>query len=248
MYTTYNQIFYYNSTGWAEGPVIGIANKASFSNDGVFLIINNRDIGGTIFVYKFDGTNWNSFQTINAVTWCGTGGYSISCHFNFVTNTTFLIYFHLGKLINFTLDGNAFVYKTSITFMDAACQISRSGNGEVFALINTTYSLNIFISCPDLCSGGCSGINYCASGCTNGTILIAGTCACPEATTMSTTTQNCVSCNISFCTHCDTNDYCKTCSPPSVVSNGSCTCPYNTTFHNNSGCITCAIAGCSYCN
>ena len=121
MYTSNYRIFYHSNLGWTSGPYVGVASKASFSNDGLYLIINNDLIGGTIFAYKFDGTNWNLFQNISVVTWCGTGAFDIACSFRFITNTTFFIHYNNGKIFHFALNGNKFVLKTSTNFLDAAC-------------------------------------------------------------------------------------------------------------------------------
>lgn len=161
------------------------------------------------------------------------------------------------------------------TVTSGACQCPSSyqqqGNNCICPAGTTEYNLQCIGCNPQYCTQ-CNTLNNCiacaatfvvnngACSCPDSTfVIVSGSCTCPTQTTLYNNV--CYNCNIQYCTLCQQNNICNTCSSPFVPdSNGTCVCPNtyiqsgNTCIcpsgyvQNVSSCVPCPLAHCTECS
>ena len=139
-----------------------------------------------------------------------------------------------------------------------------------------TVSNNTCVACNVINCQNCSSQNTCQTcqgnlvlinntcGCQDSTFTQNGTqCTCPSGTTLFTTNNTCVGCNVTNCQTCSSQNNCQTCQGNLVLINNTCgcqdstftqngtqcTCPSGTTlFTTNNTCVGCNVTNCQTCS
>jgi hypothetical protein len=126
MYSQKSNVCHQTGSGWTYGPKLADGNKGSFSTDGTYLILNTQFAQSSVSIYKYDGANWNLFQTITPPASDNT-----RCSYSFVSPTSFIFHYYLSakNILVWTLQGSSFVQTSTVSLYDAACEIAHSYNG-----------------------------------------------------------------------------------------------------------------------